>query len=218
FIERTLKVGDFDVNGNFDFFYMDSIQSLGRYEYPAEFGLPKNIGQMVDSPSPIEYIDWESYTGIQFWVDWLREDTLCTLYIDYAEVYDNDGWDDFINQPEETAQLIKTYAGRFSQTEWPNLKYWIGVDEPYSIDCYTPIHVVDELIKSVQAPPLVVHFDPSWWHTLNINGDDEMEMFYNIAKPEKIVIGMYPCSPNWPAIRKQDFDWLRFNFSNSFLR
>jgi hypothetical protein len=71
------------------------------------------------------------------------------------------------------------------------------VDEPYTIDSYMPIHIVDSLIRSVQAPPLVVHFDPSWWHTLNINGEDEIEMFYNIAVPNILETIYYPIELNF---------------------
>ncbi len=61
----------------------------------------------------------------------------------------------------------------------------------------------------------MIHFDPSWWHDFKINGEDEIAVFDSIAKPSKILLGIYPCSPNWPAIRKQDFDWLTFNFQRT---
>jgi hypothetical protein len=223
FIARTLKVGDFDITGKFDYFYLDPIQSLGKYEYPPEFILPKDLPQIPGTSSSVNYIDSESYTGIQFWVDWLRTDTRCTLYIDYAEVYDNDGWNNFIDQPIQTANKIINYADSFKTMGWDNIIYWSGVDEPYSIDCYTPIRVVDELIRSVQAPPLVVHFDPSWWYdidingAININGEDEIAVFDSIANPTKIILGMYPCAPSPTVIRPYDFEWLRFNFQRTIV-
>jgi hypothetical protein len=194
FIARTLKVGDFDTTGKFDDFYLHPNPLFRIYEYYPNFILPSKLSQMVGSEPQVNYIDWEEYTGIQFWVDWLRTDTLCTLYIDYAEVYDNAGGNDLFEDSVTAAytyQKIKDYAQSFS--DWENIKFWGGTDEPYSIDCYTPIHIVDSLIQSVQAPPLVVNFQPSWWHTLNINGEDEIEMFYNIAKPEKITLSVNPC-------------------------
>jgi parallel beta-helix repeat protein len=217
FIERTLKVGDFNLNGNFDDFYLHPDQSLGRYDYWPEFILPDNFMQSVDSPLDLGYIDWESFTGIQFWVDWLRTDSRCTLYIDYAEVYDNNGWNEYIDPltHNDVMDSIKAYAESFSG--WNNLIYWTGPDEPYTIDSYLPIHIVDSLIRSVQAPPLVVHFDPSWHWTNKINGEDEIEMFASIAKPEKIILGMYPASPNWSAIRAADYEWLRFNFQRTWV-
>ncbi|WP_407931570.1 hypothetical protein, partial [Ignavibacterium album] len=218
FIERTLKVGDFDTLGNFDYFYLHQDPALGIYEYYPNFILPKNIGQMVDSEPPINYIDWEEYTGIQFWVDWLRDDTLCTLYIDYAEVYDNDGGDDLFEDSltaANTYQNILDYAEGFS--DWNNIKFWGGADEPYTIDSYIPIHIVDSLIQSVQAPPLVVNFQPTWWHTLNVNGEDEIEMFYNIAKPSKITLSVNPVSADYSVIRYADLEWVRFNLQRTSL-
>jgi hypothetical protein len=215
FIERTLKVGDFNQNGNFDDFYLHPDQNLGKYGYWPNFILPDKFMQSVDSPLNLGYIDWESFTGIQFWVDWLRTDTLCTLYIDYAEVYDNNGWNAYIEDPIGVSDSIIAYAQSFSG--WDNLIYWTGPDEPYTIDSYLPLHIVDSLIRSVPAPPLVVHFDPSWHWTNKINGEDEIEMFASIAKPEKIILGIYPASPNWPTIRFDDFEWLRFNFQRTWL-
>jgi hypothetical protein len=217
FIQRTLKVEDFDTTGKFDDFYMHENPLLRIYEYPPKFILPERFTLIEGSPSPINYIDWEEYTGIQFWVDWLRTDTLCTLYIDYAEVYDNAGWHDFMTGDDsitaQNFQKIKDYAQSFS--DWDNIKYWLGTNEPYTIDAYTPIHIVDSLIRSVGAPPLAVHFDPSWTWNLKINGEDEIEMFYNIAKPEKIILGIYPVAEWWPVIRSEDFEWLRFNFQRT---
>jgi len=190
FIIRTLKVSDFDSTGEFDDFYLNENSLFAWYKYPEQFILPKELENMANPPE-YSYITYsESYTGIQFWVDWLRTDNLCTLYIDSAEVYDNDGWDEFIDNPDSVAYKVKTYAENFPESEWPNLIYWAGVDEPYSIDCYTPIHIVDSLIRSdpVNAPPLVVHFDPSWWHTFNINGEDEVMQIYNRADPENYLL------------------------------
>jgi parallel beta-helix repeat protein len=216
FIERTLKVGDFDTLGNFDDFYLHPNPDFGWYMYPDEFWLPKNIDLLSDTPSSIPYIDWESYTGIQFCVDWLRDDNLCTLYIDYIEVYDNDGWNVFIDDPDGTATLIKNYADSFNVSSWSNIKYWLGVDEPYSIDCYTPIHIVDSLIQTVNPnSPLIVPFNPTWWHTLNVNGEDEIAMFYNIAKPKRITLSVNPCSDWNDILSFNEIDWLRFNLQRT---
>jgi hypothetical protein len=117
FIERTLKVGDFDSTGKFDYFYMNEDPLLRHYEYWPNFILPANLSQMVDSEPQVDYIDWEEYTGIQFWVDWLRADTLCTLYIDYAEVYDNDGWNHFIIDLRWNSTINKLLTHKASQIQ-----------------------------------------------------------------------------------------------------
>ncbi|NWG28477.1 MAG: hypothetical protein HXY48_08080, partial [Ignavibacteriaceae bacterium] len=57
------------------------------------------------------------------------------------------------------------------------------------------------------APPLVVHFDPSWWHTFNINGEDEIEMFNKIAKREELPIGLLLIDLNF--IRSYSFESLK---------
>ena len=218
FIERTLKVGDFDTNGGFDDFYLHVYPDSGRYEYYPNFILHKDFTLNVGDPASIDYIDWESYTGIQFCVDWLREDTLCTLYIDYVEVYDNNGWNDFIEDPDEVVDRCTTYAQKYETQDWQNIKYWVGVDEPYSIDCYTPIRIVDSLIQTVNPSnpkPLIVAFNPTWWHTFDVNGEDEISMFYDQAKPKKITLSINPCSPNWSNIRYEDFEWMRFNFQRT---
>ncbi|HSW54184.1 MAG TPA: NosD domain-containing protein [Ignavibacteriaceae bacterium] len=213
FIERTLKVGDFDTSGNFRDFYLHPNQFLGIYEYPQEFILPRFLGQMVDAPSMLNYTDSEAYTGIQFWVDWLRTDTLCTLYIDYVEVYDNNGWNDFITQPNETAQLITEYAQNFNNQNWQNIKYWAGTDEPYTIDAYHPIRVVDSLIRLVNSnAPMMISFNPSWSWDHKINGESEITQYITRVKPQKFLLAINPCAEGWPTIRYEDHEWMRHNF------
>ncbi|MBE0570720.1 MAG: right-handed parallel beta-helix repeat-containing protein [Ignavibacteriaceae bacterium] len=217
FIQRTLKVRDFDSSGGFDDFYLDPNTPLGRYEYPPEFSLPMKFSVAEGVPSPVGYIDSESFTGIQFCVDWLRDDTLCTLYIDYVEVYDNNGWNEYVETPGLITTRIQDYAASFNNQTWQNIRYWLGVDEPYSIDCYTPIRVVDELVRSVNPnTPLVVPFNPTWsWDNYEINGEDEVSMFYNIAKPKRITLSNNPCLEDYTTIRYEDFEFLRFNLQRT---
>ena len=190
---RTLEVGDFNTEGNFDDFYLHPDPISAWYMYPEQFWLPMDIQQNVNAPSILEYIDWESYTGIQYCVDWLRSDTLCTLYIDYIEVYDNDGWNEYIETPGLVTTRIQDYAASFNNQTWQNIKHWVGVDEPYSIDCYTPIRIVDSLIQTVNpGKPLIVAFNPMWWHDYKINGEDEMEMFNNRENLDKKYFNYLP--------------------------
>jgi hypothetical protein len=191
FIARTLKVGDFDTSGKFDDFYLNPIPLLGWYEYYPGFILPEKFTLIEGSQLAVNFIDWESYTGIQFWVDWLMDDTLCTLYIDYAEVYDNDGWNAYLQDPIGVSDSITAYAQSFS--DWNNITYWGGTDEPYSIDCYTPIRIVDSLIQKVNPNvPLLVTFNPTWWHTFDVNGEDEVLPFYDRANLDKFRFNYLP--------------------------
>lgn len=192
FLSRTLKVQDFDSNGKLTDF---NFQPQDWYKYPLEFILPTELANLVgiQSREYPQYINWESYTGIQFCVDWLREDTLCTLYIDYVEVYDNNGWNEFIDFPQQVIDKITLYAQNYNNQNWQNIKHWVGVDEPYSIDCYEPIRVVDELVRSVNPnKSLIVAFNPTWWHTWDVNGEDEVLQFYNRANLDRYWFNYLP--------------------------
>lgn len=214
-LERTLKVGDFGTSGDFNEFYLHPNPDLGLYCYPDQFWLPKNIENFPDAPSSVGYIDDESYTGIQYWVEWLGNDDLYTLYIDYVEVYDRDGWKEYIDFPQQVIDNITDYAEDYPIEDWPNLKYWLGVDEPYSIDCYEPIRVVDEIVRNLNPnTPVIVPFNPSWnWDQSRINGEDEISMFYNMANPSKITLSINPSLDGWPEIHT--FEWLRYNFQRT---
>lgn len=212
FMRRTLKVEDFDTNGNFSDFHLDD--DTIWYKYPVEFILPERLENFVN-PQPDQYpdtTDSESYTGIQFCVDWLRSDTLCTLFIDYIEVYDNNGWNDFIDDPGGTAYKITSYVDSFKTLGWNNIKYWIGQDEPYSIDAYTPIRVVDSLIRLVNpSAPLMTSFNPMWTWDHKINGEFEIEQYINRVDPQKFLLAVNPCDQEYLDLTFTQIDWLRHN-------
>lgn len=208
FLERTLKVQDFDPNGLFDLFDFEG----ATYDYDDQFNLPENFDKLIDPPAgTITYTDIESYTGIQYVVDWLRDDDDCTLYIDYVEVYDNKGWNDFIFQPEETANKIKAYADSFKTMGWTNIKFWGGMDEPSTIDAYAPIHIVDSIIRSVPAPPMINTFNPLWTWDHLINGEVQMSQFISIAQPSKLLLAVNPCTAWNELLTFNEIDWLRHN-------
>jgi len=163
FLVDTLRVEDFNADGSFNYFDFDG----ERYEYPAEFILPLDAGKKQPLPADTIRTDSESYTGIQFWVDWLRDDDSCTLYIDNIEVYDYDGWRFFIDDPNKAADSIKAYAERYHTVDWSKLLYWGGHDEPSSLDTYTPIKTVDAILKTVNAPRLMSTVWALW--TLKLN-------------------------------------------------
>jgi hypothetical protein len=156
--EKTLFVSDFPSDGSFQIF------DFGLpYEYDPQF--PSAALQSVyssessEKSSEQEYSDWFSGTGIQFCVDWLGSPALGTLYVDYAEVFDNNGWNDYIINPNRVRDSIETYALKYSN--WTNLKYWYAHDEPHSIDAFEPIRTVDEIVRGVSGGggvPLITHF------------------------------------------------------------
>ena len=201
FIQKTLKVKDFSRDGKFNYIYFDR-----TYNYPEKFLIPE-----WDNPpqSQYTYNDTEAGLGIQFRVDWLRKDKLCTLYVDNIEVYDDDGWDDVIKDPIGIVQKIKKYAASYS--DWPYLKYWFVHDEPYSIDAFLPYHIVESIVMDTTNAQLITEFNPYWTHDGKINGEDFLQMWYDIAKPQKLMIDYYPFSPDY-SFRLDDIEALRLRF------
>ena len=197
FLERTLTVGDFPQGGHFKYFYFEPTQ---YYTYPSQFILPSYAGKLIEPepPDTITYNDSEAGLGIQFWVDWLidsnEESSGLTLYVDNIEVYDNDWKLGFMTDSLTTAktvQDIQTYAAGFS--DWSNIKYFLGMDEPYSIDAFTPLRIVDSLIRSVNPnAPLIVQFNPTCSHTLNVSGGVEVLQFKDSVNPKKYLLNYLP--------------------------
>jgi len=173
FISRRLKISDFNTDSSFKYIYFDEEPELRWYEYPDSLRGPAKLDQIIEPPAgTFSYVDYESFTGIMYWVDWLRNDNKCNLYIDYVELYDNDGWKDYIERPFQTSNFIKSYADSFKTIlRWDNIIYWAGVDEPSNIDTYTPVHIVDSLIRSdpVFAPPVATVFNATWTWERTVN-------------------------------------------------
>jgi len=214
FLSRTLTVADFPDSGKFDYFKFEP----EYYQYPENFWLPKDAGGLLYVPEDtVWYNDINDDIGIQYWVEWLInpvEDSGYTLYIDNVEVYDEDWKNDFIRDPQFVADRINNYAKDYCT--WSNIKYWIGHDEPYTIDAFTPIRIVDSLLYN---NPLCYHthrllnvFNPYWTWNNKINGDTLLFQYYRMAKPEKLFVDMYPFSCKFPTPRFEDFDYLRYTF------
>ncbi|RKY97300.1 MAG: hypothetical protein DRQ13_04850 [Ignavibacteriae bacterium] len=200
----TLKVADFPSDGSFEDFPIERYTYLP--DYPEQF-----IDGKLEIPSDddITYTDSDGENGIEFLVEWLLDDTLCTLYIDYVEVYDNYGWNDFMTgdslQTAQTIKKITDYAESYSN--WSNIKYWWSQDEPFSIDAYTPMRVVDSLVRSVGGAPLITEFYPNY--RVLVNGDSQLVRYYNMVEPEKLMIDFYPFSHEFYPIRVVDLDTMR---------
>ncbi|HSL89307.1 MAG TPA: hypothetical protein VK870_08395 [Ignavibacteriaceae bacterium] len=185
FLEDILKVSDFPENGSFKIFDFDN----QTYQYDISIFPAEEIGRYAEETSEIDYTDWITDTGIQFCVDWLGDPTLGTLYVDFAEVYDNEGWNDYISNPTIVVNRITNYLSNYSTSEWPNIKYWYAHDEPRSIDDFIPIRTVDSLVRNEGGAPLITHF-----FEVNVfkNGDWIYEQFYNSVQPEKLMFNAYP--------------------------
>ena len=209
-----LKVSDFPSNGQFKDFYLSEIPSQRTYEYPEMFRSDLTTDKMVALPDSIYREDRDGGQGVQFCIDWLRSDTLCTLFIDNIEVYDNDGWNYYLSEPYITTQNIRTYAQNYS--DWTNIKYWLGGHEPSSIDSYLPIKTVDSILQSdsVNAPPLINVVWPSW--TLKLNGESQLERYYNTVLPNKLLLEDHPISASYNVVRPFDLEVLRRMLQESY--
>ncbi|NWG29319.1 MAG: right-handed parallel beta-helix repeat-containing protein [Ignavibacteriaceae bacterium] len=215
FLEKTLKVKDFPDSGHFKYFNCD--EPFPYYTYPKRFILPDYAGEIEQIPGEdYTYSDSEDSLGIQFVVDWLVEDPQVsglTLYVDHIEVYDRDWKERYIEELEQAVFRIQTYAANYSS--WDNLKYWAGHDEPYSIDAFAPIRIVDSLLyynpQLLHRHRLLQTFNPYWTPDELINGDTLLCQYYRMANPEKLFIDFYPFSPSYP-FRGYDAEVLRKRF------
>jgi len=188
----TLKASDFQPYGTFKEFKL--IDTSDYYIYPPEFRDPENGIAVRDFSQllGVHFFDRWGDQGVQFRVDWLGDNSKCNLYIDYVEVYDNDGGQDFTNAIglNRIYNRINTYLQGFPQSEWSNMKYWGGCDEPSSLDDYIPLKTVDSILDSIGAPRLITTFYP-WWEG-KVNEDNQLVRYYNTVNPAKLIIDFFP--------------------------
>lgn len=198
----TLKVSEFFQDSSFINFDL-------TYDYPPEFieGFAKDY-PIVQSPEDTIYSDLDGDNGVEFQVEWLGL-TSGKLYIDNIETYDDQVWNNYVDSltHNDVVSQIKTYAQNYSN--WLNLKYWYAADEPRSMDAFTPIHIVDSLVRSVQGSPLITEFYPRW---LPVNGDNFLTKFYKMANPQKLMIDFYPISADYDIVRWEDLESTRQQF------
>ena len=129
---------------------------------------------------------------VEFKVKWLGGQE---LLIDYIEVYDKDIWENWLSNADakERAKVkIINYLNYFKNENWSfynnNLKFFHGVDEPHSVDCYAAHKFIVDLLDSLNnvwsegAPQLFTHFYPGW------SGDRDREKtmprFINTVNPK----------------------------------
>jgi hypothetical protein len=132
--------------------------------------------------------------GVEFIVEWLDDSQLGTLDVDFIEVFEDQIWSRYFNDEEDINALILNYANRAVYQNWNNLKYWYGVDEPYTIDQYIPYKKINDLLTSNGYPGLISAFYPNW--SGKRNWEISTQRFLNIVQPDKL---MYDYYPYWPA-------------------
>jgi hypothetical protein len=203
----VLKASDFQPYSTFKEFYLDD--DTLWYQYPPEFRDPENgIGKRDFLHSlGVHFFDRWGDQGVQFRVDWLGDNSKCNLYIDYVEVYDNDGGQHFANDPGRVDSLVGEYVQSFPHQEWPNMKYWVGCDEPSSLDDYIPMKTVDSILDSIGAPRLITTVYP-WWEG-EVNGESQLVRYYNTVQPAKLMIDFFPALPFRIPVGFEDWETTR---------
>ena len=170
----------------------DSVISLD-YKIPAVINGIKTRMTYPDIDLNKITTDYPSY-GVEFIVE-ILDDTDREIYVDYIEVYDRTIWEaKFRENKNTTIQEIISYASRSEYSNWEGLKYWYAVDEPYSIDQYEPIRIVDSVLSANGFPRLITALYPGW--SGKKNWEITTKRFLEITKPERLMLDYYPFYPN----------------------
>ena len=205
----TLKVSDFntDTLGHFKEFLL----TYNYNSYPPRSD-PNTTSIIQNEDTVITYSDSSPHNGIEFVVEWLGKEGM-TLYIDNAEVYDNNGWDQYVNPTTRDSVIsrIRDFAQSFPS--WLNIKYWYANDEPYSRDAFIPMHTVDEILTDTDpnAPPIISHYYAGG----QVNKENLLAVYNQIAQPHKLLIDLYPFHPDYPVIRPEAIDSLKVRFQEA---
>lgn len=123
--------------------------------------------------SPQQDCNDKKLIDVEFKVKWLGGQE---LLIDYVEVYDQDIWEKRLGNPllqSGARGNIVSYLNRFKDENSSfynnNLKFFHGVDEPHSVDCYAAHKFIVDVLDSLNsawsegAPQLFTHFYPEWY-------------------------------------------------------
>lgn len=193
----TLRVSRFNSDSSFKHIYFEELlDNWYRYDpkFKPDYGKMMRDNAQQDS---VIYRDILLNTGIQFCVDWLRSDTLCTLFIDNVEVYDENGWERFLTAPDTVATQIKNYAIA-QASNFPNLKYFEGGTEQASIDCIVPQRTVDSLVRvATGGKSLWLGLTIPYW-TL-FNGVNLYKKMIDELRPEVMLLSHVTFYPNTPT-------------------
>ena len=160
-------------------------------DYTFSYTIPKTInGSATQTPergisgmyptisNPSETQIEEAY-GVQFNIKWLGNRN---LYVDYIEVYDPEIWGAFLNNPPLARTRILNYADAAGTSNTMN---WFSLDEPWTLDNYTPYIVVDSILTNNGKPPLITNFHPQYTHIRN--NEFTLKRFIETVHPKKVL-------------------------------
>lgn len=145
----TLTVSRFNTDSTFRNIYFKERFDV-YYTYPPKFR--DCFNDSTKQTDTMIITDQLAGNGIQFCIDWLRNDALCTLYIDYAEVYDENGWSTYLNDPYSGAEMMGKYITDY--LDWKYIPYLSSQIKFTNIDQYIPLTTIDSILIKCGAPSL----------------------------------------------------------------
>ena len=151
------------------------------YSYPPEFEQYNSKMEGLNQYELLDYDDTYPGTGIQFKVTWFGNKQ---LYVDNFQVFDERIGDEIVNHASDVVSRVSSFANKYNG--WDNIKYFFNVSEPQTIDRYTPMKIVDDILEAMNKPKGIAEFFPQWngWR----NGDRTIYKFKEMANPEKIMM------------------------------
>ncbi|MBK6915739.1 MAG: hypothetical protein IPH11_19520 [Ignavibacteriales bacterium] len=151
------------------------------YSYPPEFEQYNSKMEGLNQYELLDYDDTYPGTGIQFKVTWFGNKQ---LYVDNFQVFDERIGSRIVDLYPQVVFDITSFANKYN--DWDNIKYFFNVSEPQTIDRYTPMKIVDDILEAMNKPKGIAEFFPQWngWR----NGDRTIYKFKEMANPEKIMM------------------------------
>ncbi len=151
------------------------------YNYPPDYDQYETKMSGLNQYENLDYDDTKPGTGIQFRVTWYGNKQ---LYIDKFEVFDQQIGIDFVNNPARVDSAIFNFVNKYQG--WDNINHFFNISEPQTIDNYTPMKIVDEILQSLGKPKGIAEFYPQYngWR----NGDRTIYKFKEMANPEKTMM------------------------------
>ena len=89
----------------------------------------------------------------------------------------------------------------------------MGGHEPTSIDAYTPIKTVDDILQANDFPPLMNTIWALW--NQDLNGESQLARYYNTVQPNKLLVEHHPIISGYDPPKAFGYELIRKIFFNS---
>ncbi|MDP2301011.1 MAG: hypothetical protein Q8N03_01140 [Ignavibacteria bacterium] len=153
------------------------------YQYPERFIQYNQKISGLNQYNLLDYDDTQHSTGIQFKVLWYGG---MELIVDKLEVFDLEIGRLFIENYPYIQEKVTNFANKYNN--WDNILYHYNINEPQTIDKYTPAKMVDEILNNMNPPRPngIAEFYPQWEGMRN--GDNTIQKFKEMASPSQIMM------------------------------